>query len=193
MNLTRVELRKHIRKMRRALSTEQQLTASHQIALQVKQLGLMNARCKIAAFIANDGEISPQDIIKDAWQLDASVYLPVLHPFAENHLAFFSFQENSKMRINKYNIPEPYISCPTICPVNELDLVFVPLVAFDKQGNRMGMGGGYYDRTFAQVKNSKTRLIGLAHDCQCVEKLPVESWDVPLDMLITPSQIYSFN
>ena len=69
----------------------------------------------------------------------------------------------------------------------------MPLVAFDKQGNRLGMGGGFYDRTLARLHEQnwqKPQLIGLAHECQKVDALPIESWDVPLKTIITPDKTY---
>ena len=78
-----------------------------------------------------------------------------------------------------------------VCPVNQLDIIFTPLVAFDSQGNRMGMGGGYYDRTLAHWQTNQTPYpIGLAHNCQLVEQLPVQAWDIPLAQIITPDKIF---
>ena len=82
----------------------------------------------------------------------------------------------------------------TIIPTNQLDIICTPLVAFDKQGHRLGMGGGYYDRTLAPWFHYKSgpKPIGLAHSCQEVEQLPVESWDVPLPKIVTPKQIWDW-
>ena len=66
----------------------------------------------------------------------------------------------------------------------DMKLVFMPLVGFDILGGRLGMGGGYYDKTFA---TRESLLVGLAHDCQKVDSLPIESWDVPLDAIATDS------
>ena len=69
-------------------------------------------------------------------------------------------------------------------PLNELDIIFTPLVAFDRQGNRLGMGGGFYDRTLQQWQQKSFIPVGLAHQCQQVEKLPVETWDIPLERIL---------
>ena len=75
-----------------------------------------------------------------------------------------------------------------------MDLLFLPLVAFDTHGNRMGMGGGFYDRSlaFLQQKNGlkKPVLAGLAHEIQKVEQLLTQNWDIPLDFVITEKQLY---
>ncbi|WP_016955218.1 5-formyltetrahydrofolate cyclo-ligase [Catenovulum agarivorans] len=184
--MLRAELRKKIRLKRNALTSEQQANATQVLLKQVIDSGILNGVKQFAAYLANDGEINPKALIDYAWQNHMQTYLPVLHPFANGHLAFLQYNSNSEMQLNKYNIAEPKLNCLSICPTSELELVFLPLVAFDKFANRMGMGGGFYDRTFAN--NTTTKLIGLAHDCQQVEKLPIESWDVPLHAIITPSQ-----
>mgnify|MGYP000462916062 CR=1 FL=1 len=183
----RNKIRNHIRQLRQALSEETQLSAQFQLVEQVKQQKLITAGNKVAVYLANDGEINPIALIEYCWLNDAEVYLPVLHPFAKNHLAFFKYQPDTQLTKNKFGIPEPKLNAQTICPPASLSHVFLPLVAFDKHGNRMGMGGGFYDRTFS-LPHPAQRRIGLAHDCQQVDALPVETWDVPLDAIITPSQ-----
>jgi 5-formyltetrahydrofolate cyclo-ligase len=99
------------------------------------------------------------------------------------------------MVANRYAILEPKLNCGQICPLPELDILLMPLVAFDEQGNRLGMGGGYYDRTLAKhyaEQREKPKLIGLAHDCQKVESLPIEAWDVPLQQILTPTKFYQW-
>ena len=92
---------------------------------------------------------------------------------------------------NRFGIKEPIST--DIINADQLDILFMPLVGFDKDKNRIGMGGGFYDRTLAFKKQQKMaknpKLIGLAFDCQQVEQLEVQEWDVPLDVIITPSQI----
>ncbi len=95
---------------------------------------------------------------------------------------------------NIYGIREPKLIPANRRAAWALDLVLLPLVAFDALGNRMGMGGGYYDRTFSfkSLRKGMTgpNLIGLAHEIQRVEKLPIESWDIPLTSIVTDSKSY---
>lgn len=92
------------------------------------------------------------------------------------------------MRRNRFGIPEPLGKA--VAP-QRLDAVCVPLVGFDGRGRRLGMGGGFYDRTFAVNARKKRgnargpRLIGLAHACQQVGRLPHEDWDVRLTGVVT--------
>ena len=85
---------------------------------------------------------------------------------------------------NKFGIWEPKLNVQSVLPLEELDILFTPLVAFDKQGNRLGMGGGFYDRTLQHWQKSSFIPVGLAHQCQQAEQLPTEAWDVPLHQIL---------
>ena len=120
-----------------------------------------------------------------------SCFLPVLVK-ATLTLKFRQFDPAHPLVTNFFGLLEPDAAAREITP-NELDTVFLPLVGFDTEGNRLGMGGGYYDRTFAFLKESgATRpiLVGLAHECQRVEKLEAAAWDVPLGGIVTPGRFY---
>lgn len=189
-NASRSTIRKHVRALRRTLSGDVQATAAMQAA-QHLLTELADAR-SVALYLENDGEISTRPLIEALWQQGVEVYLPGLHPFAEGHLLFIRYDKHSEMRDNLYGIPEPVMACHRLCPAYRLDAIITPLVAFDDSGNRLGMGGGFYDRTLAQLPDS-TRVIGLAHDCQRLPALPVEAWDVPLPKIITPSKVFNFS
>ena len=87
------------------------------------------------------------------------------------------------MKQNKYGIFEPHLNVQNVLPLEQLDVIFTPLVAFDKQGNRLGMRGGFYDRTLQHWQQQRFIPVGLAHQCQQVDALPVESWDMPLERI----------
>ncbi len=185
-------IRKQIRQARQQLSSAQQQQAAQALSQQFLNLPeLLNSQ-HIAVYLHNDGEIATAELINSLWQLGKSVYLPVLHPFTSGYLLFQHYQANTLLASNKYGIAEPILSCQDIKVVAELDLILTPLVAFDAQGQRMGMGGGFYDRTFADQPLAQRRMIGLAHDCQQVACIPTEAWDVPLPMVLTPSAVFRF-
>jgi 5-formyltetrahydrofolate cyclo-ligase len=98
------------------------------------------------------------------------------------------------MRANRFNIPEPTLRNRRLRLAWTLDLLLVPLVGFDAGGNRLGMGGGFYDRTLSYLSHRtywrRPRLIGIAHECQRVAELRLRPWDVPLDMVVTERQVY---
>ena len=180
----RNQLRQQIRKTRANLTALQQQQAEDSITQQA--LALIEARNAqhIALYVSFDGEISTEKLIKTLWAQDKHVYLPVLHPFNPNHLLFLRYLPDTPMLKNKFGIWEPKLNVQNVLPLDELDILFTPLVAFDKEGNRLGMGGGFYDRTLQNWQNSSFIPVGLAHQCQQVELLPTEAWDVPLHRIL---------
>ena len=176
----RNQLRQQIRKTRVNLTALQQQQAEDSITQQALAFIEERNAQHIALYISFDGEISTDKLIKILWAQGKQVYLPVLHPFNPNHLLFLRYLPDIPMVKNKFGIWEPKLNVQNVLPLDELDILFTPLVAFDKQGNRLGMGGGFYDRTLQNWQNSSFIPVGLAHQCQQVEQLPTEAWDVPL-------------
>src|SRR5690606_30711932 len=122
------------------------------------------------------------------------LYLPVLHPFVAGYLLFVRYDPDTLLYPNRFGIPEPLAQCHHLQPGNQLGISFTPLVAFDLKGNRLGMGGGFYDRTLSQLPaKSRSQVIGLAHSCQQVDAVPTDSWDVPLQRIITPAKHWVFS
>jgi len=107
-------------------------------------------------------------------------------------LTFLRYQQETKLISNVYGILEPQLDVTSVCPLSQLDVVCTPLVAFDNSGARLGMGGGFYDRSLANWQQTQIYPLGLAHDCQLVDTVPVEGWDVPLPEIITPSKNHQF-
>lgn len=197
---SRKEIRRHIRQRRKQLTVNEQQQASQALKAQLTSHHQVQKATRIALYLANDGELDMQPFIDWCWQQNKEVYLPVLHPFNQGNLLFLRYQQETKLITNKYGIYEPALNVSQVCPVSNLDVLFTPLVAFDDSGARLGMGGGFYDRTLANWFDSQTNTpneanqacqfhpIGIAHDCQQVEKVPTESWDIPLPEIITPTQ-----
>ncbi|MHA2939459.1 5-formyltetrahydrofolate cyclo-ligase [Vibrio sp. RC27] len=192
---SRQYVRKTIRTQRRLLSSALQQQASADLVEQANTLAELQNAQHIAIYLSSDGELDTLPLIKQLWQQNKSVYLPVIHPFSSGNLLFLRYQPNTEMTLNRYKISEPKLKKDLIIPVDQLDIIFTPLVAFDTKGQRLGMGGGYYDRTLSTW--FKTGIgatpIGLAHDCQRVDALPNETWDIPLPKIITPSKIWTWD
>jgi 5-formyltetrahydrofolate cyclo-ligase len=189
------KLRAEIRKQRRSLSHTQQKKASANLIKQIKKSKLLLRHQHIALYLGNDGELNPQPLIKQLWKQKKQVYLPVIHPFYGNRLCFCQVSPKSRLLKNKFGILEPDFKYSKCFSRKSLSLVLMPLVAFDKDGNRMGMGGGFYDRSFAykaEFKHCRPKLIGLAHSFQEQECLPIEKWDIPLEGVLTDQQFYQF-
>lgn len=189
---SRVELRKTIRVRRQELSTSEQQTASKLLLQRLSSHTKVQSAQTIALYLANDGELDLMPFIKWCWQQKKQVYLPVLHPFCSGNLLFILFESDSTMVKNHYNICEPKLDVRKVCPLSELDILCTPLVAFDSSGARLGMGGGFYDRTLSNWQQYQLYPIGLAHDCQQVDKIPIEYWDIPLPEIITPTKTINF-
>lgn len=193
LKASRNQLRKTIRAARNALSATEQNQAS--ICASQKMLNELQAKKAqhVALYLTHDGELATPPLIHALWQLGINTYLPRLHPFNAGQLLFLHYTAKTPMQANQFGILEPRLDVRTVMPIERLDVVITPLVAFDLQGNRMGMGGGYYDRTLAnwQLKG-KPLPMGYAHDCQQVTRLPCEHWDVPLPIIITPSRVLTF-
>lgn len=188
---TRQEIRNVIRKRRSALSEAEQIIAKENLASSIFTNLYLRTKSNIAIYLSNDGECQTDNFIEQCWEQGINTFLPVIHPFSKGHLLFLAYDSNTKLIPNRYGILEPKLSSQTLIPLEQLDIIFTPLVAFDDVGNRLGMGGGYYDRTLIN-KQAHTKVVGLAHDCQKVDTLPVESWDVPLPEIITPTQHFKF-
>jgi 5-formyltetrahydrofolate cyclo-ligase len=189
---SRSALRKNIRIRRNELSNSMQQQASLLLVERLSTHQKVQQAQTIALYLANDSELDPMPFIKWCWQQKKQVYLPVLHPFCPGHLLFLLFEECSIMVKNHYGIDEPKLDVNKVCPLNKLDVLFTPLVAFDDSGARLGMGGGFYDRTIANWQQHQVCPIGLAHDCQQVDIIPVEHWDIPLPEIITPTRNLRF-
>ncbi|MCK5810846.1 MAG: 5-formyltetrahydrofolate cyclo-ligase [Cocleimonas sp.] len=177
--------RKQLQQQRRLLSTLQQTLLSQKICQQVSRANCFKEAQHIALYTPVKGEANPLPL-QDA--SNKSFYLPVLSTEHKFHLNFVKIHKNTKYKNNIYAIPEPIYTPRDIIPATQLDLVMMPLVATDKEGHRMGMGGGYYDRSFAFKLNSDAnspKLLGFAYHFQLVDQLIAESWDVPLDYIAT--------
>ncbi|MCL6363518.1 5-formyltetrahydrofolate cyclo-ligase [Pectobacterium carotovorum subsp. carotovorum] len=187
---SRQQIRQAVRQQRRLLTPEQQSRFAQQASERVMAHPKTIQADSVAVFLSFDGELDTSPLIQQLWQQEKRVYLPVLHPFRTGHLLFLRYAPDTELVRNRLKIMEPRLDVCQVLPLPQLDVLLTPLVAFDHQGQRLGMGGGFYDRTL-QYRNYTSRgpyPIGLAHDCQQVDALPVESWDIPLPEIITPSR-----
>lgn len=180
----RQELRQFFRERRRALDASQQ----REHALRVARHLLNNPvswRCRrIGAYWANDGEVSLAPLLGELEYRNRLVALPVVS--AGGRMAFYRYRRAIPMVVNRYGIPEPGYGSAYV-DGRSIDLILVPLVAFDEYGVRLGMGAGYYDRFLGALpKMLRPRVIGVAHEVQrSSDPLPFQDWDIPLDGIVT--------
>lgn len=189
----KASLRQSLRNLRRQLTEQEQLRASAGLLRQIKSLDAFMRSKHLAFYLANDGELSPHEVMSYAQALGKTCYLPVIHPIHARQLWFVPYRYGDRLEPNRFGILEPVIKKGRFHrPAFSLDVVFTPLVGFDESKNRMGMGGGFYDRTFHFLFHGATKpqLIGVAHECQKVAELPVESWDIPMTAIVTDQNTY---
>ncbi|MBX8539150.1 5-formyltetrahydrofolate cyclo-ligase [Pseudomonas cichorii] len=192
--LTRPQLRRQLRKARRALSPGQQRAAARGLYRQLAQHPLFRRARHVSLYLPMDGEIDPRLLLRAAQRRGKATYLPVLNAWPRTRMVFQRVRPGEKFIPNRFRIPEPRINRALQRRIWALDLILMPLVGFDDEGGRLGMGGGFYDRSLAYLARRKTwkkpRLLGLAHECQKVERLAQASWDVPLQGTVSDKRWY---
>lgn len=187
-------LRRQLKAARNAFPpTARRLAARASLRLALRHGLLLRAR-RIAFYLPQGGEFDAHALLNQALWMQRECYLPVLPPRGRV-MRFGRVGRNTRMKPNRYGIPEPLDARPL--RARELDLLVMPLVGFDREGFRLGMGGGYYDATLAYMRHRrnwrKPRLVGLAYACQGVDMLPHDPWDMPLDAVLTERQLFRFD
>ena len=188
-----IDLRRTLRLQRQSLSAAERQDKAGQVYQRVATSRLFNRSRRLAFYFANDGELDPLAFLVRALQMGKQCYLPLLSAHRPDKVSFAPYRAGDELVPNRWGILEPSHQTRRLVKPYSLDLVFVPLVGFDADCNRMGMGKGFYDRTFAYRQRlgfQRPRLVGLAYENQKVERLPVNDWDVPLDAIVTEAAIY---
>ncbi len=185
-SLDKSQLRKTLRAKRRALPPNMQQQTARAVAETALSETHFSLGGHIALFMSADGEVDTAPLLEGLLARGKYCYLPVLVEETTS-LLFRQLVPGQAFLTNFFGLKEPDTRAPLIAP-ERLDTVFMPLVGFDITGNRLGMGKGYYDRTFAFMREKDATgpiLIGLAHECQRVETLEAADWDVPLGGILT--------
>ncbi|MEE8463622.1 MAG: 5-formyltetrahydrofolate cyclo-ligase [Gammaproteobacteria bacterium] len=190
----RAELRKKMRKLRRALPPAEQSAAAQAITARMSNQDLFQQARTIAAYLPFDGEVDTRSLITAAIDAGKTVCLPVLVNDGKN-MKFAVYTPGQRLVTNDYGIEEPAPEDRLYVAADQLELVLTPLVAFDHSLNRIGMGAGYYDRCFSFLRQRKNKtkpcLIGLAHDFQRITAIAAREWDVPLSGVATEISFYT--
>lgn len=185
------QIRQHYRQIRRQLTAQKQQLYALLLSENIKKLLGFSHDKKIAAYLATQSEISLNPWIVSSQR--QRIYLPMLYESIQPRLRFAPLDAGTRWKQNRFNITEPDTHWGQTLHARQLDMVLLPLVAFDRQGNRMGMGGGFYDRSlaFRNLRHSwkRPQLVGVAYSCQEHSGLPSQHWDVPLDTIITEKEI----
>ncbi|MEM7277526.1 MAG: 5-formyltetrahydrofolate cyclo-ligase [Pseudomonadota bacterium] len=177
---------------RRALSARQRQHHSAKILETLKLLpSISNAR-KLGFYFPMPDEVDVLPIQTNSHAENKTYFLPIM--VEGTKLEFAPYENNAQMQTSKLGVQEPAHRASERLQANELDAVIVPLVAFDRHCNRIGMGAGYYDRSFSFRFATQTSqapiLVGVAFEAQRIESITSNTWDVPLDLVVTEKRLY---
>lgn len=184
------EQRQAIRMKRASLSDAQRQAANHQIAQRIIGSEIFKKSQKIACYMAIGAEVDLSEVIAAIFSSGKHCYLPLVRHDKSGFLHFIEYGAGDDLQPGSFKILEPAFDSQKIIEPDDLDLVLLPLVVFDACGNRLGTGGGYYDRTFAQA--SQPLLIGVAYACQEVPQIEASSYDVKLHGVATEKEFRMF-
>ncbi|CAM2930909.1 5-formyltetrahydrofolate cyclo-ligase [Legionella worsleiensis] len=182
----KIALRNSIKQVRAKTSVSYRVQSSNQICNRIKALNEYRKAKSIALYFAVNGEIDLSNLWQNAPLHGKFCHFPALNK--NSTLSFLPATPNTPFKNNQYGIPEPEVNHDLAIPIEQLDLIIMPLVAFDSRCTRLGMGAGYYDRTLENKKNGL--FLGVAYQFQKVDFLIPEPWDIPLDAVVTPKAIY---
>ena len=189
-------LRQQMRRQRRALSHDVLQKAAAGLERQILQLRSFQRALHVGLYWPMHGEISPLGIMQHPRAVHKHFYLPILCGNFARSLRFAPFTGKEHWRVNRFRIPEPQVPPNQWRSAADLDLLIMPLVAFDAEGFRLGMGGGFYDRSLAHLSHRqrwrRPRLLGVGHAFQQVTRVPREPWDIPLNIVCTENACLSF-
>jgi 5-formyltetrahydrofolate cyclo-ligase len=180
-------IRREMRAARAALSAGQVADASLALVERIGELPGYATAASVTGYLAMPGEMDPGPAMHRALDAGKSCYVPII---TGRQLRLAPWTPDSLLRRNRFGILEPAVETEQLLLPAALELVLVPLVAFDVYCNRLGMGGGYYDRSFADRVAGRQILAGIAHEIQKVDMLEMQPWDVALDCVITDSHTY---
>lgn len=179
----RAALRQRLREQRRAIPATRRLAAADALAQRLLDLPCAPDHGYVAGYWAMDGEIALH-----RWQLNLPATVSYCLPVLDGKLLRFApWQPGAALTANRYGIPEPDVPASALLPAEAMALVVAPLVGFDTSGGRLGMGGGWYDRSFAfrHRQAPPPWLVGVGFALQQIDSLPGEDWDVAVDMVCT--------
>ena len=185
--VSKADIRRQMRARRNALSLHDRIAHAEAAAAILTRSRYWRDADTIAVYLAADGELDTDPIVRKARAENKRLFLPVILP--NNALQFREWLADMNLVVNRYGIAEPAETANS-AELPALTLVCVPLVAWDRQGTRLGMGGGFYDRTFADA-DARGLLVGLGYTLQEQTSLPRDTWDVSLDLVVTESDLIS--
>ncbi len=184
--------RTRIKEKRKQLSHESIKLMGNDILKNIQASISFEDHQKISTYFSVNNEVDTSELNNYLWCINKNLFLPKIK---HDLLVFGGYSQDQELSLNNYGIPEPDHIDKKFIGAEQCDLMFIPLVAFDSKCNRIGMGGGYYDKTLAFKKENKLKnkplLVGLAYEFQKIDTIEKNTWDVPMDAIITENKTYS--
>ena len=185
--------RRRLRALRQSMPAAARAAAERAIAARLRRLGLARPGLRVAAYLAMPGEASLDNFLAVAAAAGTRLYVPRVTSRRRRTLEFVELAPGSSLRRGAYGIAEPSRRGRPV-RTGQLDVVLVPLVAFDRDGHRLGMGAGYYDRALAPRRDRnrayrRPKLVGIAYSCQELASITPRAWDVALDAVVTEHEL----
>ena len=186
-------LRRRLRERRLALDAPSRWHAERAICAALLGLPLLRRGTRVATYLAMPGEVDLSGCLDRARRLGLSIHVPRITSLRRREMRFVPLPEGAALRRNAFGIEEPLRGRPVV-PATAFDVVILPLLGFDRRGNRLGMGAGFYDRALGFRRDGRRRwrrprLVGVAFSIQEVPAIPAAPWDVPLDLVVTEQEV----
>lgn len=187
-------LRRQARAARAALSPDYRRFAVRLALRHALRAGLFLKGKRWSFYLPVGEEFDVLPLLNQALHMGKDCFLPITAHRIAQPLRFARLDGRHELTHNRYGIIEPHAR--ELMYARWIDVMFLPLVGFDRQGRRLGMGGGYYDATLAYLRSRrrwrKPLLVGVAYACQELKEVPAEPWDVRLDMILTENGLIRF-
>jgi 5-formyltetrahydrofolate cyclo-ligase len=175
--LDKTEIRREVRRKRKAMDKEEGKRKSHEICEKIKNLVAYQNADVLYAYMAMEGEVLLDELIRDAWSQGKKVAIPKV---LGHDMEFFTLERMEEVMVSPMGIREPV---STEIPKGESPVFLMPALAMDREGNRVGQGGGYYDR-YLETHPMPVK-VGVGFDFQIYPQVPHEPFDIPVDVVIT--------
>jgi 5-formyltetrahydrofolate cyclo-ligase len=187
------DARRRLRRLRASLGRAERIAAERAIIGSLERLNLFRRGARVALYLPIPGEVDLRPAIESAWRRGSEVYMPKIVNRRRGRMAFLPWTPDQPRRRNVYGIEEPTLDSGRL-EARQLDTVVLPVVGFDRDGRRLGMGAGFYDRAMRRRLDQsrvwrRPRLVGVAFSCQELPSIPDSPWDVPLDLIVTESGV----
>ena len=183
---SKMEIRKRLLGLRNSLSTEEITAGSGEIVTRLMRIEEIRKASTLMVYLSFGSEVLTDDLIRWGWEEGKRIVVPLCRPEGRE-LTPCLLGAFAELETGHYGIREPKADCLRVVPPDEIDVVLVPAVAFDRRGYRVGYGGGYYDRFLPKVP--RAARIGAVFACQIVPEVPTDRYDAQVERIVTEEGI----